>query len=185
MQTGKGEPLVCPTTKQGKEMLAKHSEEVERILSKYPPEQKRSAVMPLLYLAQREKGYITKQAMQDIAKILDITSTEVASIVGFYSLYHDKPAGKYRLQVCTDLPCALRGADQFLQQLCENLAIKVGETTADGLLTIEEVTCLAGCDKAPVFQVQAFGDLHSDGGAGYHENQTVESALNFIRSLKG
>ena len=92
----------------------KYSKEVKQILSKYPAEHKRSAVMPLLYLAQREEGYVNKEAIQDIARVLDMTETEVASIIGFYSLYHDKKAGKYRMQVCTDLPCALRGADEFL-----------------------------------------------------------------------
>ena len=82
-----------------------YPKEVKQILSKYPPEHKRSGVMPLLYLAQREEGYITKSAMQDIAKMLDITETEVASIVGFYTLYHDE-SRQYHMQVCTDLPCA-------------------------------------------------------------------------------
>ena len=90
-------------------MLAeKYPEEINKIMAKYPPEQKRSAVMPLLYLAQRDGGYITKAAMEEIAGMLDITSTDVAEIVGFYTLYHDKQAGKYRMQICTDLPCALR-----------------------------------------------------------------------------
>ena len=91
-------------------LAKKYPKEVKQILSKYPPEGKRSAVMPLLFLAQREEGYVNKAAMQDIADLIDISETEVASIVGFYTLYHDKKAGKYRIQVCTDLPCALRGA---------------------------------------------------------------------------
>lgn len=124
----------------------KYPKEIKQILAKYPPEFKRSAVMPLLYLAQREEGYITKEAMRDIARMLDITDTEVASIVGFYTLYHDQKAGKYRMQVCTDLPCALRGADEFLDKLCENLGIKVGETTEDGVVTLESVMCLAACE---------------------------------------
>lgn len=152
--------------------------EIETILAKYPADQKRSAVMSLLYLAQRRDGFITKQAMQEIAEILEITPTEVASIVGFYSLYYDKPAGKYRIQVCNDLPCALRGADQFLEKLCENLGIKVGETTPDGLVTVEAVMCLAGCDRAPLFQVQTGEGLE------YHENQTVESAMKLIQSWR-
>jgi len=110
--------------------------------------------MPLLYIAQRETGYITKQGLEEIAEILEITPTEVGTIVGFYTLYHDRPGGKYRVQVCTDLACALRGADDFLARICANLGVKVGETTADGLVTIEEVTCLAGCDRAPMFQGQ-------------------------------
>jgi NADH-quinone oxidoreductase subunit E len=160
-------------------MLAeKYSDDVERILAKYPPEQKRSAVMPLLYLAQRDGGYVTKAAMEDIAKMLDITSTDVAEIVGFYTLYHDKPAGKYRMQVCTDLPCALRGADKFLEELCGNLGIQVGETTPDGLVTIEAVMCLAGCDRAPMFQLQ------SADGIAYHENMNVDKTLELVEALK-
>ena len=160
------------------EFNAQYSEEIQKTLAKYPPENRRSAVMPLLYLAQREKGYIQKQTIDDIAAILEITPTEVASIVGFYTLYHDQPGGQYRLQVCTDLPCALRGADQFLQDLCGNLGIKVGETSADGLITIEEVTCLAGCHRAPMFQLQGDGDIS------YHEHQTVDAAMQLIAELK-
>ena len=134
--------------------------------------------MPLLYIAQREGGFVSKHDLFEIAEILEITPTEVASIVGFYSLYHDKPEGKIRIQVCTDLPCALRGAEDFLEQLCESVGIKVGETTADGLITIESVMCLAACDHAPMFQVQ------SEEGISYHENQTVESATELIESYR-
>ena len=160
-------------------MLAeKYPEEVKKILAKYPPEQKRSAVMPLLYLAQREGGYVTKEAMAEIAGMLDITTTEVASLIGFYTLFHDEKAGKYRMQVCTDLPCALRGADKFLEELCGNLGIKVGETTPDGLVTVEAVMCLAGCDKAPMFQLQ------SADGIEYHENMTVDKTMELVEALR-
>jgi NADH-quinone oxidoreductase subunit E len=160
-------------------MLAeKYPDEVNKIMEKYPPEQKRSAVMPLLYLAQREGGYISKAAMEDIAKMLDITTTDVAEIIGFYTLYHDKQAGKYRMQVCTDLPCALRGADKFLEELCANLGIQVGETTPDGLVTNEAVMCLAGCDRAPMFQLQ------SADGIAYHENMSVDKTMELVAALK-
>ncbi len=155
-------------------LLEKYPEEIEAILVKYPEDQKRSAVMSLLYLAQRESGFVTKQSLQDIADILGISATEVSSIVGFYSLYYDEPAGRYRIQVCTDLPCALRGAEEFLEKLCENLGIQVGETTPDGLVTVEHVMCLAGCDRAPMFQVQ------SEDGLTYYENQTVNSAMDLV-----
>jgi NADH-quinone oxidoreductase subunit E len=155
-------------------LLEKYPEEIRAIQAKYPADQQRSAVMPLLYLAQREKGYLTRQSLQDIADILGLSATEVGSIVGFYSLYYDEPAGKYRIQVCTDLPCALRGAEEFLEKLCENLGIRLGETTADGLVTVEHVMCLAGCDKAPMFQVQ------SEDGLTYYENQTVNSAMDLV-----
>ena len=156
----------------------KYSQEVTKIMAKYPPEQKRSAVMPLLYLAQRDQGFITKSALEDIAQMLDITSTEVAEIVGFYTLYHDKKAGKYRMQVCTDLPCALRGADKFLEELCSKLGIQVGETTTDGVITLEAVTCLAGCDRAPMFQIQ------SADGQEYHENMTVDKTMELVETLR-
>ena len=159
-------------------LAKKYPKEVKQILSKYPPEHKRSAVMPLLYLAQREEGYISKSAMQDVAGLVDITETDVAAIVGFYTLYHDKKEGRYRMQVCTDLPCALRGADEFMNNLCSNLGIKVGETTEDGFLTLEAVTCLAACDKAPMFQTQG------PDGIKYHENMTVDRTMELINTLK-
>ena len=152
-------------------LAEKYVDDIQAVLEKYPADRKQSAVMPLLYLAQREYGYVTKQAMQEIAEILDMSATEVASIVGFYSLYYDEEGGKYRVQVCTDLPCALRGSEEFLEKFCENFGFQVGETTPDGLVTVEKVMCLAGCDKAPMFQVQT-GE-----GLTYYENQTEESAL--------
>ena len=159
-------------------LVHKYPDEVKQILSKYPPEGKRSAVMPLLFLAQREEGYVTKAAVQDIAQILDITETDIGSIIGFYTLYHDKKEGRHRIQVCTDLPCALRGAEKFMGDLCGSLGIKVGETTSDGLVTLEAVTCLAACDKAPMFQTQG------PDGIKYHEDMTVEKTMELIARLK-
>ena len=157
-------------------LAEKYPEEVNAIFVKYPV--KRSAVMPLLYLAQREGGYITKESMAEIAHMLDLDVTQVASIVGFYTLYHDEKAGKYRMQVCNDLPCALRGADQFLEALCQNLGIQVGETTPDGMVTLEAVTCLAACDKAPMFQLQQ-GDKVT-----YYENMSVDRSLELVKALR-
>jgi NADH-quinone oxidoreductase subunit E len=161
-------------------LLQKHADEIKTILAKYPSDLagKRSAVMPLMYLAQKEYGYVTRQAIGEIAEICEISTTDVTSIIGFYTLYHDEETGKYHVQVCTDLPCALRGAEAFLEQLCQNLGIKVGETTPDGKVKIEAVMCLAGCDKAPMFQVQSPDSIV------YHENQTVESALDVINQLR-
>jgi NADH-quinone oxidoreductase subunit E len=161
-------------------LLEKYPDEIKLILAKYPSDRagKRSAVMPLLYLAQRENGYVTKETITQIAELCEVSTTDVAALIGFYTLYHDQPSGKYHVQVCTDLPCALRGADEFLEKLCENLGIKVGETTPDGMIKVEAVMCLAGCDKAPMFQVQ------SPEGIEYHENQTLESALDVINKLR-
>ena len=160
------------------QLLQKYPAEVNGLLAKYPSQFKRSAVMPLLYLAQRDEGFVGRQALVDIAEILDISSTEVSSIVGFYSLYYDEPAGRYRIQVCNDLPCALRGAEKFLHELCERLGIQEGDTTPDGLFTIEAVKCLAACHRAPMFQVQGDGDII------YHENQTVELTLAWMEEVR-
>jgi NADH-quinone oxidoreductase subunit E len=161
-------------------LLEKYPNEIQAILSKYPANKagRRSAVMPLLYLAQQESGFVTKEAIAEIAEICEISTTDVASMIGFYTLYHDKPSGTYQVQVCTDLPCALRGAEEFLEKLCENLGVKVGEMTPDGKVRVEAVMCLAGCDKAPLFQIEGPEGLE------YHENQTVESALEVINKLR-
>jgi NADH-quinone oxidoreductase subunit E len=116
--------------------------------------------------------------MAEIAEIIGYSATEVASIVGFYSLYYDEPKGRYRIQVCTDLPCALRGAESYMQELCARLGIQPGGVTADGLVTVEGVMCLAACDKAPMFQLQ------SGAGLAYYEKQTVESTLALIEQLR-
>lgn len=156
----------------------KYPKEIKQILAKYPPEYKRSAVMPLLHLVQKDEGFVSKEAMQEIASLLDITETEVGSVVGFYTLYQEKKSSKYRMQICTDLPCALRGADEFLNQVCEHLNVKDGETTADGLVTVEHVMCLAACDRAPMFQEQG------PNGIKYHEYMTVDRVNEWLQSLK-
>jgi NADH-quinone oxidoreductase subunit E len=160
------------------EILTKYKDEVDQILAKYPADFKRSAVMPLLYLAQREPGYVTRRAMADIAEILEISTTDVASIAGFYSLYYEEPQGRYHIQVCNDLPCAMRGADEFLRQLCNYLGVGVGETTPDGLFIVEAVKCLAACHRAPMFQVQHGDELR------YHENQTLELTRAWIEEIR-
>jgi len=154
------------------------TQEIEAILAKYPSDRKRSAVMPLLFLAQREYGTLTNEAIAEVGELVGIQSTEVASLLGFYTLYHDRPGGKYRVQVCTDLPCALQGAQAFADELCEKLDIKMGETTPDGKVTVEQVKCLAACDRAPLFQLQEPNGIH------YHEDQSIGSALALIESLR-
>ena len=134
--------------------------------------------MPLLFLAQRKEGFVREQALSEISQILDLQETEVATLVGFYTLFHDRQAGTYRIQVCTDLCCALRGSEDFLTGLCEALEIKPGETTQDGLVTVEEVKCLAACDKAPMYQVQG------KDGISYHENSSVDNTLGMIREWR-
>lgn len=159
-------------------LMQQYPEEIERLLAKYPANFRKSAVMPLLYMAQRKMGYLTKVELAEVAEITGMSITDVDSIAGFYSLFHEQTGGRYRVQVCTDLPCALRGAEQFLSQLCQNIGIKVGETTPDGVVTVEEVTCLAGCHRAPMFQLQGDGDIV------YYENQTLETATKLVADLR-
>lgn len=154
-----------------------HKDQVEHILASYPPERKQAAVMPLLHLAQQEAGYITQQAIADIAEICEISSTEVTSIVGFYTMFHDTPGGKIRLMVCTDVACRLRGAREYLATLCNALGLEPGQTSADGMVTIEEVKCIAACDHAPVFQSQINDEVE------YHENQNPARTLDWLQLM--
>ena len=133
-------------------MLAeKYAAQIEKILAKYPD--KRSAVMALLYISQEEYGYITDEGIREVAQIIHEDPTAVKSVAGFYTMYSKRPKGKYWLQVCTDLPCALRGADEFYHDLKDYLGIEEeGGTSEDGLFTVEHVMCLAACDKAPMLQ---------------------------------
>jgi NADH-quinone oxidoreductase E subunit len=131
-------------------LAEKYAAEIEEILGKYPD--KRSAVLPVMYLAQQEYGYMSKEAMTDVASVLDLDPTHVLSLAGFYTLYYEEPVGRYVLEVCNDLPCALRGADEFLEMMCRKLDIPLNGTTADGLFTVKAVMCLAACHKAPMLQ---------------------------------
>lgn len=132
------------------QLQQKYQDRITRALSKYPD--KRSAVMPLLYIAQEEYGWVSPEGIEQVAEICDMDATQVKSIAGFYTMYSEKPKGKYWLQVCTDLPCALRGADQFHEDLKAYLEVEEGGTTSDGMFTVEHVMCLAACDKAPMLQ---------------------------------
>lgn len=153
-------------------LVETHQDEIEHHLAKYPD--KRSAVMPLLYIAQEEYGHLTRAAMVEVADILDLQPTEVYSIVGFYSMYYDKPKGKFLVQICNDLPCALRGADEFAEKVSEYLNVAVGETTEDGIFTLENVMCLAACHRAPMMQI----DFK------YYENLDEEKARRILDDLR-
>lgn len=150
-------------------------QELDKILKKYPPDRKLSAVLPALYLAQREKNWLDDDDIQAVADALGIETTHVHSIIGFYTLFRKEPTGKYIVQVCTDLPCALRGADAFYQRLCERMGLSAkGGTTPDNLFTVEEVVCLAACDKAPMCQINLE----------FYENLTDERIDQVIEQLR-
>ena len=126
--------------------------ELEEILKKYP--NKKSAVMPALYLAQREKNWLDNDDIAAVAQALDLSVTHVHSIVGFYTLFRKEKTGKYIIQFCTDLPCALKGAEDFYRRLAERMGLPPeGGTTEDGLFTLEEVVCIAACDRVPCCQI--------------------------------
>jgi NADH-quinone oxidoreductase subunit E len=129
----------------------KYKTQIDEILSRYPV--KRSALLPLLYLAQREHGYITEAAMKEIAGLLRLTPPQVYETATFYTMLNLKPVGKFHIQVCKSLMCALVGSDQLIGLLEKKLGVKPGETTKDGLFTLSKVECLAACGTAPMMQV--------------------------------
>ena len=129
----------------------KRAQEIQAILAKYPT--KRSAVMPLLYLAQEEYGYCDEQAMREVAELTALDPTEVQSIVGFYTMFFEEKTGQYVIEVCDDLPCALRGADDFVHHCEKKLGVRAGQTTPDRKFTLRTVMCIAACDRTPVAQV--------------------------------
>ena len=132
-------------------MLAdKYADEIAAILARYP--QKRSAVLPLCYLAQDEYGFLNDRAVREVAEILDMPYTDAFEVVTFYSLLYDTPVGKWVLQVCDDNPCCFTGAEELVADLEAKLGIDAGETTPDGLFTLQRVKCLGACHRAPLLQ---------------------------------
>ena len=126
---------------------------LDEMLTKYPPDQKRSAVLGALYLVQEQQGYLTANGMRHVAGILDMTPAEVEDVATYYVMFYKEPVGKYVLQVCRTLSCALMGAERVTEALSEKLGIKVGETDASGLFTLMEFECLGACDRAPIVMV--------------------------------
>lgn len=126
---------------------------LDEILTRYPPDRKRSAVLPALYLAQQQQGYITGHAMRHIAEILEITPADVEDVVSYYTMFYTKPVGRFVVNVCRTLSCALNGAERVTEEVCATLHIKPGETDASGTFTLMEVECLGACDRAPVVMV--------------------------------
>lgn len=152
-----------------------NQKQVQEILAKYPTERKKSAVMPLLDLAQRQnQNWVSKDVIECIAKILEIPEIKVYEVASFYTMYNLKPVGKFLLQFCKTTPCMLRGVDAIMKACEEKLGIKMDQTTADGLFTLKEVECLGACVNAPVVQI------NDD----FAEDLTVESFLKIIDELK-
>ena len=148
---------------------------VKLILSRYPSEQKASAVMPLLDLAMRQiGGWLTESAMKDVSKIINIPYIRVLEVATFYSMYNLRPIGKYFVQVCTTTSCWLRGSDEILSACKKHLKIDNNQTTSDGAFTLKEVECLGACVNAPMVQI------NDD----YYEDLSNEGILNILDKLK-
>jgi NADH-quinone oxidoreductase subunit E len=131
-------------------LLDTHTSEIETIVSRYAS--KRSALLPLLYLAQDTYGHLTDEAIREVATILDLPSTDVYEVVGFYTLFYSRPVGTWVLQVCDDVPCCYLGAEELIAALKDALGIAEEQTTPDGVFTLQRVKCLAACNRAPVLQ---------------------------------
>lgn len=125
----------------------------DREVAKYPPDQKQSAVMACLAIVQQEQGFVSQEAEQDIADYLGIPQIAVHEVTTFYNMYNQRPVGKYKLNVCTNLPCQLRDGQKALQHLEQKLGITMGETTPDGLFTLQQSECLGACADSPVMLV--------------------------------
>ena len=129
----------------------KYKTEIDDILARYPV--KRSALLPLLYLAQQEEGYVSEAAMKEIAGLLRLTPSQVYETVTFYTMLNLKPVGKFHIQVCKSLMCALVGSDTVLGWLKTKLGIGPGQTTVDRMFTVSAVECLAACGTGPMMQI--------------------------------
>jgi len=131
-------------------LLDTHRSEIETIVARYAS--RRSAVLPLLYLAQDTYGHLTDEAIREVATILELPSTDVYEVVGFYTLFYSRPVGTWVLQVCDDVPCCYLGAEELIAALKDALGIAEEQTTPDGVFTLQRVKCLAACNRAPVLQ---------------------------------
>jgi len=124
-----------------------------KMLESYPPGRTRSAVVPMLIYAQDEVGQITEELVREVAKRCEVTPLQVDEVVGYYSMLHRKPLGKYHVQVCTNISCLLVGGEELYVHACKKLGIKNKEVTPDGVFSIEEVECMGACSWAPAVEV--------------------------------
>lgn len=137
--------------------------EFEALLTRYPD--KEAAILPTLYIAQREFGYVSDEAIVYVAELLGFTPARIEGVATFYTMYNRKPVGKYHVQICRNISCSLLGAEHLIEHVSKKLGIRPAETTQDGKFTLSLAECLGSCGTAPVMQV------NDD----YHENLTEES----------
>ena len=145
---------------------------VEEVRKRYPASQ--AALLPILWIAQEQEGWISEEMMRFIGKLLDIPYGHVLGVVTFYTMYHSKKLGKYHIEVCTNISCMLRGSDKILETIAHRCGAKPGETSADGKWTVSEVECMGACGGAPMLAI----------GQEYYENLTPEKTEQLLSSLK-
>jgi NADH-quinone oxidoreductase subunit E/NADH dehydrogenase (ubiquinone) flavoprotein 2 len=148
--------------------------EANKIIKRYPEGRQQSAVMPLLDIAQRQEGWVSMAAMNVVAEMLDMAPMRVYEVATFYTMFHLKPVGKVHVQVCTNLPCQLRGSDHVVHACKKELGIGLGETTADGKFSLAEVECLGACVNAPVIWI----------GDDFYEDLDADSTVKMIEAFK-
>lgn len=158
-----GEPLEFP---------AEDRAEIGRLRALYP--ERASAVMPVLWLAQKRFGYLSVEAVRAVAGALDLPEPEVAQVASFYTMYHLAPVGRHVIQVCCTLSCSLGGADALVEHLKRRLGVEVGGTTPDGRFTLKKVECLASCGTPPVMQINE---------ERYHEKLDLETVDRILDGL--
>lgn len=159
------------------------------IISRYPV--KKSALIPLLHLAQEQAGYVSEAAMQHIAELVEVTPAEVLGTCSFYEMFKREPVGKFLVNICTNISCQLLGAEELLHHAERSLNVKPGGTTDDGLFTLEDVECLAACTEAPCLQVNyryvnkvssaEFDQLISDLRTGMRRDIPLHGTLGRVR----
>ena len=148
---------------------------LDELLTKYPADRKRSAVLAALYLVQEQQGHLTANGMRHVAEILELTPADVEDVATYYVMFFREKVGKYVLQVCRTLSCALAGAERVTEALAAKLGIHPGETDPSGMFTLLEFECLGACDRAPIVMVN---NEH------WHERATAESCAKLVDDLK-
>ena len=149
--------------------------EVEQIIQRYPEGKQKSALIPVLHLAQEEfGGWLSAETMDYVASVLNLQPIEVYEVATFYSMYNLKPVGRYLFEVCQTGPCMLKGSDNIIKYIFEKLGIKPGETTTDGMFTLKTVECLGACGYAPMMQL----------GKNYREHLTKEKVDAIIEECR-
>ena len=154
---------------------AEHQARFDDLVTHYPADQRKSAILYALFLVQKQQGYISGASMRFVAEQIRCTPAEVEDVVSYYTMFYTKPVGKYVLNVCRTLSCALLGAERVTEELSAKLGIGPGQTTADGMFTLIEVECLGACDRAPVLMIN---------DDGWHERLAPEQVGQFVDDLR-